>query len=426
MSLSNDISGTSGSRAQVGVGRPSAPVAGLLTTSAPSMTQRLGGVFKSTFSNTMATVFERGAAGEFDDLSLALAEQAAIQRLRAAQQEAATGESSVAGGGPVILGGANAAPTAPEILGGANAAPTAPGAAAPGAAPPTGSATATADAIAAEREVHDLRVRQSEARLVNIAATLERDFPMAARLESASTGRWDPATFVPRSRDEVEAFAQRMVIDATEAAARLEIVATQLDAAKFEVEQGGGPAVQAEVTRLQADYDRQKTYVDKLAKIVDTQSKGQVAAVGAAAMSGTTMRDAGDMPVAELAAGLRESGMDEAQIRRIVGATELGVEQERTPGGSRRLKQVARDMTASLLAEFNRTRAERREEFRRQEEERAVERRRDDRRGQDRRAERERTREAQDEHAARRAAEFQQWLATVAQARAAQRRQDVG
>src|SRR5438128_2530104 len=119
-----------------------------------------------------------------------------------------------------------------------------------------------------------------------------------------------------------------MVIDATEAAARLEIVKTQLDAARFEASQGGTGAQQT-VAKLQADYDRQKAYVDKLAKIVDTQSGGQVSDAGEDALKGRTLRTADDVSVAELAHELRASGMDEEQVQRVIGAGELGVEQEK-------------------------------------------------------------------------------------------------
>ncbi|MCW2923150.1 MAG: hypothetical protein JWM98_554, partial [Thermoleophilia bacterium] len=225
----------------------------------------------------------------------------------------------------------------------------------PGATPPTsGTATTSAggpastaasggstEVVAEQRELYGVRVRQSEARLANISASLRADYPAAARLASASTG-WDPETFVPKTKEEAEAFAQRMVIDATESAARLEIVKTQLDSATFEAQTTGSPAATAQAAKLQADFDRQKTYVDKLARIVDTAAGGAVTDKGADAMRGRTMRNDGDIPIAEMVTALRDAGMTEGQIARTVGASELGVEQERTPGGSETLKTVAK------------------------------------------------------------------------------------
>src|SRR5690606_37363603 len=122
-----------------------------------------------------------------------------------------------------------------------------------------------------------------------ISASLKRDFPLAAQLQSASTGTWDPATFVPQTREQAAAFAQRLVIDATEAAARLEILKTQLDAARFELARDGSNVdLQQLVASLEASYDRQKGYVDKLASIVDQQSGGQMTDAGVDALAGNT------------------------------------------------------------------------------------------------------------------------------------------
>lgn len=405
----HDISVAVGYRAGVGTGQPPATSTAQPSgapTAADSLRQRFGGVFLKTFNSTMATVFVRGAAGEFDDASLRLQERAALERLRIAREAARAHTAPTA---PAVGPGANTEPT------GANAAPRAP-------ATSTPAATAPAEvAVAEERELYALRVRQSEARLANISRTLARDFPKAVQLASASTGTWDPATFVPRSRDEVEAFAHRMVIDATESAARLEIVKTQLDAARFDAARGGGAPAGQLVRDLEASYARQKAYVDKLTAIVDEQSGGRVTDAGVDALAGVTLRGAGDAPVAELAAELRASGMDEEGVRRVIGATELGVEQERTPGGSERLRRVAHDMTTMMLARFNRTLESHREEYRRQEQERAEER-RDARRRSDEQAtararlQRADTQQAREQRAAERRAEFEHWLATLSAA----------
>lgn len=421
VSLLNDISAVVGTRNAIG-GPGQQPTLGTGQepggpNAARRVTDRFGTVFSSTFSDTMATVYERGASGEFDDRTLALEEQAALQRLRIAQQAAAArpGDGGDAPGS-TEGGGATGGPDADPV---------------------TTAHPAAEVAVQEQRSLHAVRVRQSEARLSNISVSLQRDFPLAAQLVSASTGSWDPATFVPQTREQAAAFAQRLVIDATEAAARLEIVKTQLDAARFELSQGGGEQLHALVAELEAAYGRQKQYVDKLATIVDQQTGGQMTEAGDDALAGRTMRDAGDLPVAELAASLRASGMSEEQVRRVVGAGEVGVEQERTPGGSVRLKEMASELTRTLVNQFNRRLQEHRDEFRRQEEDRSEQRRLDERRQERTRSERravddkgteQRTQQALAEQAAaqraaQQDAEFQQWVQSIAARSGASRRQ---
>jgi len=348
-----------------------------------ALSARFSSVFQQSFNQNMATVFERGVSGAFDDPTIKLQEQAALQRLRAAAQGARHPAPAT------HVDGADAAPTSPAVDHSAE--------------------------VAARRDLNEARVRQSEARLDNISSSLAAEFPKAAAMPSASTGSWDPATFVPRSAEEAEAFAQRMVIDATEGAARLEIVQTQLDAATFEARAGSGDP--AKVAQLQAAYDRQRAYVDKLAAIVDGQSGGMVTDAGEDAMGGHTLRGANDMPVEEIEQSLRASGMSERQIRRVIGATELSVEEEKTPGGSPRLREISSAMTASLIAKFDRDRERFREEERKTEEQQAIARRRRDERAQEKRAEAKRL-------DARRAAERreQEALRSAALDRAAARR----
>jgi hypothetical protein len=362
VSLLNDITAAVGFRPAIGGSgqqptpttgqQPGSPSAGRM------VTDRFGNVFESAFSDTMATVYSRGIAGEFDDRTLALEEQAALQRLRIAQQAAG-----------VNTGGATGVPGAADGIGGPASDGSVTGGGQTGATGAAAGPDPSTIAVAEQRELYAVRVRQSEARLANISESLKRDFPLAAGLVSASTGTWDPATFVPQTREQAEAFAHRLVIDATEAAARLEIVKTQLDAAKFEL--AGSGSGNAELTKLVADleaaYARQRDYVDKLAGIVDRQSGGQVTDAGEDALGGQTLRGTGDLPVEEIAAALRADGMSEEDIKRVVGATELAVEQEKTPGGSPRLKAVASEMTRTLLAQFNQMVERNRDETRRQE-----------------------------------------------------------
>ena len=244
MSLINDITAAVGTRSAVGANGQQSTLGTGQQPGGPNAAQqiqgRFGGVFQTTFTGTMATVYERGASGEFDDQTLALAEQAAMHRLRAAQQQAANVQPVAAGSVPAgpeggIGGDAPVGDAAPgSVMGGGGTAPV--------------GANAAPDAVSVgvseQRELHAVRVRQSEARLANISQTLARDLPLAAGLVSASSGTWDPATFVPQTKHQAEALAHRLVVDGMEAAARLEIVKTQLDGAVFEVSQGGGAGAQ--------------------------------------------------------------------------------------------------------------------------------------------------------------------------------------
>lgn len=381
MSLFNDITAVVGARpAGAGASRqPTRDTGQMPGTSSPvrPVATSYNSVFTSTFSQTMATVFERGAAGEFDDQALALEEQAALQRLRVARQ--------AAGISPPSVPSDPSDPSDPSEPRGANAAPTA--APANPATAPDATSDSAAVAVAEQRNLYAVRVRQSQATLTNMTASLKQDFPLAVQLVSASTGTWDPATFVPQTKEQAAAFAQRLVIDASEAAGRLHIIKAQLDAARFEVAQGGGAEVQQLVRDLEAGYDRQKSYAAKLARIVDGQSDGKVSKVGARARAGDSVRGAEDLPVGELAGSLLAEGMSDEQVMLLVGAGELAIEEARTPGGSSQLKAIASDMTRSLINQFNSRMREHQETFQRQEQDRAEQRRLDERRAERRRTE---------------------------------------
>jgi hypothetical protein len=111
-----------------------------------------------------------------------------------------------------------------------------------------------------------------------------------------------------------------------------------------------------------------------------------------------------------------------------VGATETAVEEEKTPGGSVRLKQMASEMTRTLVNEFNAMVRRHEEEFQRQEQDRA-DRRRDDDKRLARKRQNERSQEqshandrqqqvaakqAAEQRAAQRDAEFEQWMQQLA------------
>lgn len=412
MSLLNDITTAIGFRSPtaangqqplIGTGQPPGG-----PNAAEQVTSRFSTAFRSSFSTTMATVYERGAAGEFDDRTLALEEQAALQRLRQARLGAITpgpvatggvpGEpSGIGGDGPgTVTGGGGTDMT----IGGASAAPTA--------------------GVEEERALLGVRVRQGEARLKKISETLPSTYPLAAKLPSATTG-FKPESFVPRSKDEAAAFAQRLVIDVTEAAARLDIVKTELDIARFELEQGTPGFTAARIAKLEADYERQNAYVAKLAEIVDRHSNGQVTETGTEVLAGQTARTAEDLPVNEIVTALKAEGYSDADIKRVLGAMELPVEEATTPGGSETLKSISSEMTKTLLTEFNRRVEKMQEESRKRDEARAEERRLEDKRATKKRIEKDHVERRADERRAQQEADFQRWLMKL-EAQNAQRR----
>ncbi len=414
MSLLNDITAVVGNRSPYGANGQQPTLGTGSTPGGPSaasqVANRFGGVFGTAFNGTLSTVLERGKSGEFDDRSIALEEQAALNRLRIAQQAAAgrpvetggvpTGEQpgGIGGENPVTGGGETGS------SGGASAAP-----------------DASSIAVAETRELYAVKVRASEARLRNVTETLTRDFPLAAKLESASSGRWDPETFVPQTREQAEAFAHRMTIDVAQSAARLEIIMTELDAAKYELTQNGGAAAQQRVAELESAMTRQQAYVAKLSRIVERNSNGQLTEAGDDARAGRTLRGMADKQVNEIVTALRAQGMDDAEITRVVGAMEVVVEQEQQPGGSERLKSIASDMTRTLVADFNRRMDRMREDGRRREEQRAEERRIDDKRADKKRTEQQQSEQRAEQRRAEQDAAWQQWLANLAAQHSQQR-----
>ncbi|MCW2949356.1 MAG: hypothetical protein JWN41_369 [Thermoleophilia bacterium] len=303
------------------------------------LSTKLDSIFRSTVQRDLQTFFTRGAAGEFDDPALSLAEQAAATRLELLRREAAAGRP-VNTASPDSV--ARDLPSTPE-----------------GAAPVSGGGpTSEAATTGAERELSSVRLAQSEARLQIISKKLRAEYPAAATIDSASIR--DPKTFQPRTRAEVKAFAQRMVIDAAEGAARLEIVKNQLDIARADARVQPSPETAAKVAELAATFKRQKVYVQQLAAIVDDTSQGGVTDAGVDAMAGHTARSSTDLSARELAGELRANGATEDEIAQVVGAQELSVEEAVTPGGSTRLRQLADTMLTTLLLKFDNIRHEER------------------------------------------------------------------
>lgn len=305
-----------------------------------------GRVVERDYRRNLDTIFERGDAGEFDDPAAALREQAALARLR---------------------GGTFAATAVIPGAGTVDVAVTAGGA--------TGAA-----AIAAERELYAAQAEKSASRLANISGKLRAEYPLAASLDSASTGTWDPATFRPSSRQEAKAFAQRMAIDTAEAAARLDVLKAQVDGARLDLQATGSPEARAQLDELTGALERQLDYVAKLAGIVDDASHGSFTAAGEDALDGRTLRVADDVATRELVVEMRAQGFDDADIALMLGAGEIAIEEERTPGGSTRLREATDDMSHHFAERLlTRSLEQRDEELRRIErkevEQRATERR---------------------------------------------------
>lgn len=207
-------------------------------------------------------------------------------------------------------------------------------------------------AVDQRRELVDQRLATSVSRLMDVAAKLDEEYPLAEVLAPASTGTWDPATFRPRNEAEAQAFAQRMAIDMTEAAARLDIVKNELDGARLDAQASNTGAARAKVQELTQDVSRQMEYLSKLASIVDGASEGSVADVGAEALSGSTLRASADVSTRELAREMQSMGFDSAEIERMLGAGEVSVEEQKAPGGSSRLRQIDQKMGQKFVANF--------------------------------------------------------------------------
>lgn len=352
-------------------------------------TRSYGNVVESNFRRNLDTIFERGDAGEFDDPAAALREQAALARLR----------------------GGTFAATA--VI---------PGAGELGVTVTTSGATGD-DAIAAERELYAAQAEKSASRLANISGKLRAEYPLAASLASASTGTWDPATFRPKSREQAKAFAQRMAIDTAEAAARLDVLKAQLDGARLDAQSGASPEAQAQVEQLGAALDRQFDYVAKLAGIVDRASSGSLGDAGDDALRGGTLRMPDDVALRDLVTDMRAQGFDDADIAIVIGAGEVAIEEDQSPGGSQRLRQTTADMSdyfaERLMSRTMEQRAEEQKHAQRKDEQRiAADRRRDAKRRDAQRVEQRREQQTVDRQlstqaAQRREADHRAFLQTL-------------
>lgn len=313
MSLSGGISG---SGAPGNAAQPAYPATGSpsVTGQTPGSGSVPGGAsllraFNTSFQRTAATVFDIAAGGGFDDEVLARKEANLLDRLRGAASQF---------GGDVLGGGGSGGPT---VVGGSHAAPV----------------VSVNDFNATARELLDVRLEQSKARVAKVGQQLAARYPAAASIPNG----YNPTTYIPKSEDDARAFAERIAVDLTTGAAELEVVKSNLDIARFEAENRGvNPATDAKVAALQAQYDRQIAAVDSLAVAVDKVTGGAVSDVGEDVLAGQSLRAAEDVPVEALAAEMRRAGLDEDSIEAVTGAGELAVEEAQSPGGSKRLDTI--------------------------------------------------------------------------------------
>ncbi len=305
---------------------------------------------------------QRYASGEFDDPEIAA-------QLAASQQSLAASETvhDVAIATPGVPTGANAAPVATTVF------------------------DASTGLIRDEATVQRLLVAQAEARFTNIDAALRTDFPMAELLPSAETG-WDPATFVPTTPADAEAFAQRVVVDATRAAARLDVLVATRDAASVVARTTGDPTAAAKLAELGRLVDDQVAYVDKLATIVDSSSNGALTDAGARTVRAAFAGGAEAAEVVRVGTAAKRSGASDQVVERLVGAAAIARERvSGRAGADRRVKAIAKD-----VSEFTWTNRHDLSGARAREERRIEERRSEERREETRRREVERQRDYQE------------------------------
>ena len=293
----------------------------------------------------ITTFRDRYASGEFDDANIA--------------SQLAASQNSLAASNVIH----HAAITTPGGADGANAAPAA------------NVFDASSGLIRDEATVQRLLVEQAEARFQNVDAALRHDFPLAELLPSAETG-WDPAAFVPTTPADAEAFAQRVVVDATRAASRLEVLVATRDAAAIVARTTGDAGAAAKVTELGKLIDGQLAYVDKLAALVDSSSRGAVTEAGAATLKAARQGNAEAADVAKVGAAAKGTGASDQVVERLVGAAAIARERvSGREGADRRLRKITAEVATFTFEHRDDLAGARRREARAIEERRVEERR---------------------------------------------------
>lgn len=191
--------------------------------------------------------------------------------------------------------------------------------------------------------VLEMGVTQAEGRIHRLDVTMRAEFPLAASMPSASTG-WDIEAFVPRTRGEADAFAQRIVVDAVQAAAQLELLVARRERAAHRA-RAGDVAAAREVGELDRLVEGQLAYVDRLTRVVDSSADGVLTDSGAIALS-----DARDDPeLAAMSEGITAAigafvarASARGGARPFAGASAEGV-RERLIGAAAQARRVAKD-----------------------------------------------------------------------------------
>lgn len=227
------------------------------------LSRRLAPTFQSAFRSTLGTMLADAVGGRFEDPHLTAEADSLVRRL--ATRQASDGAAAV---------GAN--PTASVAGGGgADAAPA-----------PAPAASLGVELIADERRLLEVYSQQAQQRLGRVSSSLNDRFQAGHSLPPAASGRLDYRNFRPKDKAEAQAFAERLAIDLTVGAAKLEAVATELDLVRHDAQHSPSTANAATVKRLEVEYERQQQYVLDLADVVDGVSGDSISGVQASADNG--------------------------------------------------------------------------------------------------------------------------------------------
>lgn len=360
-----------------------------------------------TYAKEVSWAMDRMGAGGYDGddpgLAAALAEARLRQLQLASPQQRGMPGVSTSGSGDLAAGGA---PT----TGGSSA---------------VGGGTPAISPQQAALRVAELEALQAQTRATKLSAEMRARLADGVQLGASLQAQGiDPATFQPTTPQEATAFANLMALRSVEAALQVEIVSTQLRAARLrEVIDGAGsgdpPSVTAQggpsAKELKSQLRAANTEVEKYASIVDQKSDHTLSKLGQQVLDGETVREGGVEQARQLQTALKESGLDESAVKLALGANELSHELTETPDdagkGFNRVRDIGRRMLGCLLRDMN----ERAEKRAKEEERQSAERQRDDERYRAKHAER---RDAERLAQSRRAESRQQDAAAQARSQA--------
>jgi hypothetical protein len=296
-----------------------------------TLPRHLTPLFQQSFTASMSTVLDEAMQGRYEDQDLLA--QAQMLRDKLAAHQAVSGTELI-GGGPSAVAGPGA---------GAHAAP---------------------GASSDQRALLENYAAQAQTRLARVSASLGR-FKAGHTLPSAASGQLDIHHFQPRNEAEAGAFAERLAIDLTEGAAQLEVLATQLDVARFDAANGTGVGADAKVADLEQQVATQQAYVIDVAGVVDSVS-GNVVSNTQVAYNSAAGKGASE--------ALRDGASlhDVETIRRAAAMAD----QEATTGNSSLVNNM-RAALSSVVVEMMREQSERDKE-REAEADRAAERKADE------------------------------------------------